>query len=235
MNQAKQKYTFGWLNDLAKLLFPNTCVGCSQPLNAGEDSICIDCLIKLPRTNYHRLKKNPVSDKFRGRLRISDASSFLYFARGSSVRSLIHQLKYNGRQDIGLRLGALYARDLISDGYDRPDIIIPLPLHHSKQKLRGYNQCVPIVEGLNKYFQTEMGKATIKRVSNNPTQTRKGRFQRWENVEKIFQIAEPSKIIGKHVLLIDDVITTGSTLEACGRIVLEAGASRLSVLTIATA
>ncbi|MEM9051718.1 MAG: ComF family protein [Bacteroidota bacterium] len=235
MNQAKQKYTFGWLNDLVKLFFPDTCMSCSQPLNAGEHSICIDCLIKLPRTNFHRLQRNPVSDKFRGRLRIADASAFLYFSRGNSARSLIHQLKYNGRQDIGIRLGALYAKDLINDGYNRPDIIIPLPLHPSKQKVRGYNQCTSIAEGLNRYFQIEIGHNTIKRVSNNSTQTRKGRFERWENVERIFQVAEPSKVIGKHVMLIDDVITTGSTLEACGRRIVEAGASRLSILTLATA
>jgi len=235
MKGSKQKYTFGWLRDLSKLIFPKTCISCTQPLNEAEDTICIDCLINLPRTNYHRLSRNPVSDKFRGRLQINDASAFLYFEKGNSTRSLIHHLKYNQRQDIGMRLGALYAKDLLNDGYDRPDIIIPLPLHQSKQKIRGYNQCTSIAEGLNKYFQTEIGFNTVRRISNNSSQTRKGRFERWENVEKIFEVNEHNKLKDRHALLVDDVITTGSTLEACGIEILDADCSRLSILTLATA
>jgi ComF family protein len=235
MRQVKQKYTFEWWNDFLKLFFPDTCVGCAQPLNAGEDSICIECLIKLPKTNYHRLKSNPVSDKFRGRLDIEGASSFLYFAEGNQARALLHQIKYNGRQDIGFRLGALFGKDLINDGYKVPDVLIPLPLHPSKKRIRGYNQCSSIAEGLNKYFNCTLDESAVKRISNNSTQTKKGRFQRWENVERIFQVTSKELVNKKHVLLIDDVITTGSTLEACGREILRAGAARLSILTLATA
>lgn len=234
-DRIKQKYNFGWLDDLAKLFFPTICISCAQPLNAVEDAICIDCLINLPRTNYHRLESNPVSNKFKGRLDLADASSFLYFARGNSARALVHQLKYNGRQDIGKRLGTLYAKDLMNEGYRAPDVIIPLPLHPSKKRIRGFNQCTSIAQGLNKYLGAEIGSDVVKRVSNNATQTKKGRFERWENVERIFLISKPERIFGKHVLLIDDVVTTGSTLEACGRRILEAGASKLSFLTLASA
>ncbi|HKK38037.1 MAG TPA: phosphoribosyltransferase family protein [Cryomorphaceae bacterium] len=230
-----QKYNFGWLSDFANLFFPKICIGCAQPLNASEDTICIDCLIKLPRTNYHRLETNPVLNKFRGRIQLDSASAFLYFARGNSTRSFLHHLKYSGRQDIGKRLGALYAKDLLNDGYQPPDVIIPLPLHSSKQRIRGFNQCTSIAEGMNKYMRAEIGSDFVKRISNNSTQTKKGRFERWENVERIFSVSQPEKIVGKNILLIDDVVTTGSTLEACGHTILEAKPEKLSFLTLATA
>lgn len=230
-----QNYAFGWLSDLGKLFFPKICIGCVQPLNDAEDTICIDCLIKLPRTNFHRLETNPIFNKFRGRIQIESASAFLHFANGNSSQALIHQLKYHERQDIGRRLGALYARDLVNDGYPTPDVIIPLPLHVLKQRLRGFNQCTSIAEGLKKYFGCEIGADVVKRISNNTTQTKKGRFERWENVERIFEVSKPEKIKGKNVLLIDDVITTGSTLEACGHTILEAEPSKLSFLTLGSA
>lgn len=232
---GEQKYNFGWLSDFSKLFFPTICIGCAQPLNASEDTICIDCLIKLPRTNYHRLETNPVFNKFRGRIQIESASAFLYFAQGNSAQAFLHHLKYNRRQDIGERLGALYSKDLMNDGYAPPDVIIPLPLHPSKQRIRGFNQCTSIANGLNKHLGAQIGSDFVKRISNNSTQTKKGRFERWENVERIFSIPKPEKISGKHILLIDDVVTTGSTLEACGHTILEAGAARLSFLTLATA
>lgn len=234
-HKIRQKYNFGWLSDFAKLFFPKICIGCTQPLNAAEDTICIDCLIKLPRTNYHRLDTNPVFNKFRGRIQIDSASAFLYFARGNSARALLHHLKYNARQDIGRRLGALYAKDLMNDGYSPPDVIIPLPLHPSKERIRGFNQCNSIAEGLNKHMGAEIGSDFVKRISNNSTQTKKGRFERWENVERIFAVPNPEKISGKHILLIDDVVTTGSTMEACGHTILEAKPAKLSFLTLGTA
>lgn len=235
MRHTKQKYNFGWLRDFEKLFFPQVCIACARTLNAREDAICINCLIKLPRTNYHRLNDNPVSKKFAGRIRIEMASAFLYFSKGNSARQLLHHLKYRGRQDIGRRLGALYGKDLMNDGWIPPDLIIPLPLHPAKERIRGYNQCTPIAEGLNRYFGSEVDSKVIARRSNNSTQTKKGRYERWENVEKIFEVKEPEKIQNKYVILVDDVVTTGATLEACGHTILNHGAAKLSFLTLATA
>lgn len=197
--------------------------------------MCISCLHKLPRTEYHNLKQNPVQDKFSGRLPINRSFSFLLFKRGNIAQKLLHQLKYEGREDIGERLGAMFAKSLVKSNCDTPDIIIPLPLHPSKQKLRGYNQCHSIAKGMGRYLSSQIGYDSVARILANPTQTKKSRYDRWLNVERIFEVVEPEKIIGRHVMLLDDVVTTGSTLESCGRRVLEAGARELTIATLASA
>lgn len=235
LKPSRQKYDFGWLNDFGRLFFPEICVSCARSLNAGEDTICINCLINLPKTNYHRLVDNPVKRKFKGRIDLESASSFLYFNKGNSARVLLHHIKYHGRRDLGARLGALYGKDLVNDGYPVPDLIIPLPLHPAKERRRGYNQSTCIAEGLKKHLGCRLDHTSVRRVSDNSTQTRKGRYERWENVSSIFRVVSNENLRGKHVLLVDDVITTGATLEACGHTILRAGASRLSFLTLATA
>jgi len=230
-----QKYNFGWLSDFGKLFFPEICVSCARGLNANEDTICINCLINLPRTNYHRLRNNPVKRKFQGRINIEMASAFLYFTKGNSTRALLHHLKYKGRQDIGLRLGALFGKDLMNDGFSPPDLIVPLPLHPAKERIRGYNQSKSIAEGLSRHLGTEVCTHSVVRSSNNPTQTKKERYERWRNVATVFRVKNAAIMKGKHVLLVDDVVTTGATLEACGHVIVEAGALKLSFLTLASA
>lgn len=166
---------------------------------------------------------------------INAGFSFLFFHKGNLAQILLHQLKYKSREDLGERLGAMFAKDLKADNYEPPDLLVPLPLHASKLAVRGYNQCHSIARGISKHLKIEIGYNTVKRVIANPTQTRKARFDRWLNVDRIFQVAEPDKVIGKHILLIDDVITTGSTIEACGRSLLEAGAKEISIASIASA
>ncbi len=233
--QTKQKYYFDWLNEVGKILFPNNCCGCYSPLNNQEDTICISCLAKLPRTNYHRLKSNPVFKKFTGRLPVVQATSFLYFKKGNLAQVLLHKLKYDKRKDIGERLGGLFAKDLLKDGFVLPDVILPLPLHSEKEKLRGFNQSLCIANGLEKWMEVPVGAKVVERTVANPTQTKKSRYDRWKNVEEIFAVSEPAAILGKHVMVVDDVITTGSTLESCGRKLLESGARAVSIATLASA
>lgn len=159
----------------------------------------------------------------------------MLFKRGNIAQHLLHKLKYEGREDIGERLGAMFAKSLLKSKVDLPDLIIPLPLHPSKQKLRGYNQCHSIARGMDAHLPAEIGYESVSRVLANPTQTRKARYERWLNVERIFEVTEPERIIGRHVMLLDDVVTTGSTLESCGRRVLEAGARELTIATLASA
>ncbi|NEN22050.1 ComF family protein [Cryomorpha ignava] len=235
MANSWQKYYFGWLSAIETLLFPINCAACGNSLNNQEDTVCIACLYKLPRTNFHRVKDNPVAQKFDGRMPINAGFSFLFFHKGNLAQILLHQLKYKDREDLGERLGAMFAKDLKADNYDLPDLLIPLPLHPAKLALRGYNQCHSIALGMTKHLDIEVGYNTVARVVANPTQTRKARFDRWLNVAHIFEVAEPEKVLGRHILLLDDVITTGSTLEACGRCLLEAGAREISIATIASA
>lgn len=223
------------MNDLFHLLFPRNCTACGESLNKQEDTLCVSCLYKLPRTNFHRLDSNPVTEKFAGRIPINAGFSFLFFHKGNACQILLHQLKYKDREDIGERLGALFAKDLKADGYQPPDLLIPLPLHPAKLKLRGYNQCHSIARGMQKYLEIPVGYKTVIRTVANPTQTRKGRFERWLNVAHIFEVADVDAVLGRHILLLDDVVTTGSTLEACARKLLEAGAREVSIATLALA
>ncbi len=147
----------------------------------------------------------------------------------------MHNLKYRNRQDIGEKLGMMFGKELADSGCCPAELIIPLPLHVSKQRMRGYNQCDSIARGMHQYLGCEVSIESVQRQVANATQTKKTRMDRWTNVETIFNVAEPEKIAGKSVLLIDDVVTTGATLEACGRSILEAGARSLYVATLATA
>lgn len=193
------------------------------------------CLFKLPKTNFHLHKSNSVAQKFDGRMPITAASAFLFFRKGNTCQILLHLLKYSGREDIGERLGALFGKELKMDSYILPDLLIPLPLHPAKLKLRGYNQCHSIARGMRKYLDIPIGYGVVKRIVANSTQTQKARYERWLNVSHIFEVDQPEKILGRHVLLLDDVVTTGSTLEACGRKLLEAGAREISIITLALA
>lgn len=235
MFRRRQKYDFDWFNNIKTLLFPKNCAACGNGLAHGEDMICVKCLYKLPRTNFHQVKYNPVYQKFEGRMQVHSAFSFLFFHKGNLSQILLHQLKYKGRQDFGERLGALFGKDLKDDGYSPPDMLIPLPLHPARMAHRGYNQCDSIARGMQKHLSVKVGYDVVKRVVANPSQTRKTRYDRWMNVEHIFEVTEPQAVYGQHILILDDVITTGSTLEACGTSILKAGAREISIATIATA
>lgn len=230
-----QNYNLAWLNGMGQLLFPQVCRSCGLPLQDKSEIICISCHYQLPRTHYHKFHQNPVYQKFWGRLPVAEAFSFVHFHKGNVVQTLLHALKYSGREDVGERLGLIFGKELAEAGYSGPQLIIPLPLHPSKQRVRGYNQCDPIVRGMQSALGIASGTDVVKRTVANPTQTKKSRFDRWTNVERIFEVAAPEKIAGRHVLLIDDVITTGSTLESCGHSMLEAGASAVSMATLASA
>lgn len=233
--QTKQKYDFEWLNDLNRMMFPRTCCSCHSTLSKNEDILCVSCLTQLPRTNYHRLNPSPIMQRFAGRIPLKQATSFLFFREGNQAQILLHELKYRGREDIGEKLGSMFGTDLACEGFEKPDCVIPLPLHPTKKALRGYNQSLSIAKGLQKSLGGKIGLDVVVRTTANSSQTMKGRFERWLNVEYIFDVRLKQEIIGKHVLLVDDVVTTGATLEACGRKLLESGVRALSLATLASA
>ena len=223
------------LNDFLSLIFPKVCAACGKSLFKTEESICTYCLYHLPKTNFHLYGDNPVVKLFWGRTGIHSASSLYSFSKGSKVQHLIHQLKYRGKKEIGNTLGKHYGKELkMSPLFSTANVVIPVPLHIQKLKKRGYNQSETFAQGIAEAMNAESSSEILIRTFSSETQTKKSRFARWKNVEEIFKVTAPEKLEGKHVLLVDDVITTGSTLEACANKILEVPNVKVSVATIAT-
>ncbi|MBN2616050.1 MAG: ComF family protein [Bacteroidales bacterium] len=220
--------------DLVGLLFPKLCLACSQPLARHEKVLCSHCLYHLPRTQFQVHKENPVKEIFDGRLILQSATAFLFFNKGGNVQHLIHQLKYKGQKEVGLYLGELFGNELNeSPLYQDADYLIPVPLHPVKERKRGYNQSRMIARGMETTMQASLADDILFRQVHSSTQTKKSRFERWENVKDIFALKNEARLEGKHVILIDDVITTGSTIEACGNLLQKIPGIRISVSALA--
>lgn len=225
-----------FLRDLINLIFPATCAACGNVLLNNERIICLSCNYNLPRTNYHLEPDNPVELIFWGRVRIEYATAFYFFNKGSKFRHLIHELKYNGRKDIGIELGKIFGYEIMaSDGFRTTDLIIPVPLHLKRLKKRGFNQSECIARGISEAMNKPMDTYSLIRTVYSSTQTRKTRYDRWLNVEGIFRITDPTALSGKHILLVDDVVTTGATLESCATEILKVEGTKVSVVVLAMA
>lgn len=202
----------------------------------GEELICSRCLLEMPRSRYHLDRENPFYQKFRGRLPVTFVMTMFKFVKGSRVQHLLHALKYRNQPELGVALGRVYGQDLLETKYDSEfDLIVPVPLHTARKRSRGYNQSEEFGKGLGEILQKECSDHLMKRATGTATQTRKSKLSRWENVDGVFQVVRPERIEDKRVLLVDDVVTTGATLEACGRSLLDAGARQLSIVCIASA
>jgi ComF family protein len=227
-------YFYDLWDDFLSLLFPRLCYGCGNHLMRNEKVICMECYILIPRTNFHLKKDNPAAQLFWGRCRLEKVAAFSYYTRDSRIRRLIHQLKYKGAREVGTELGRIYGLTLKTSGFlDDIDLIIPVPLHPSKQRKRGFNQSDIISKGIEGASLVPVGMDLLKRVVMTATQTKRSRFERWTNVEGIFKVTDEEKLRGRHVLIIDDVITTGSTLEACANEILKIEGTRVSVAALA--
>ncbi len=229
-------YLYDFWDDFISLLFPRLCYGCGDHLLRNESLICTDCFVRIPRTGYHTQPENPVAQLFWGRCLIEKAAAFSYYNKGSRIRQLIHNLKYKGIQELGPEMGKIYGRSLKDSGFtDDIDLIIPVPLHKSKKRVRGFNQSELISEGLSEATGIPVDLVSLARVSVSETQTRRSRYDRWTNVEGIFKVTDHERIIGRHILLVDDVITTGSTIESCTNELLKTEGVRVSVVALAYA
>ncbi len=224
------------IDDFISLLFPKICAACGNSLWKQEETVCLSCEFHLPRTNFHLALENPVSQLFWGRINLESAAAFLYFNKGNKVQRLIHQLKYKGRKDIGIYLGRQYGQHLkYSPFFQTVQLIVPVPLHPKKLLQRGYNQSEQFAIGLGETMKIPVDPYAISRKKETETQTKKSRFRRWQNVAGVFDVINPGSMEMKHVLLVDDVITTGATLESCIHALSSIHGIRISVATIAAA
>ncbi|MBT3385620.1 MAG: ComF family protein [Prolixibacteraceae bacterium] len=224
------------LNDILELFFPSLCISCGDRLISQEKFLCVNCWLDLPVTNFHLNSNNKVAQLLWGRARIENASSFFSYKKGSKYQKLIHFVKYKGLKELGFETGRRFGFVLAeSVNFNSVDLIVPVPLHPWKLKKRGYNQSEWIAMGMAESMNKQISSNNLFRKEHTSTQTRKNRFERWQNVEGIFGVNKPEEFSGLHILLIDDVITTGSTLEACAFQLLKIENTKVSIATLAFA
>jgi len=216
-------------DSLLHFLFPHICAGCGTDSLGNKDILCLHCISTLPETNFERYEDNPIERKFYGRIPIQAATAHYYFSRNSVLQRLVHQFKYKNNKELGYQLGRLMGTSLKQSSRFVADALIPLPLFAAREKKRGYNQSFILCEGIAEELQLPILKDIITRPDQTETQTHKGRIDRWKNMEGKFKLIDPAQIAGKHILLVDDVVTTGATLESCGSELLKAGNLKLSL------
>ncbi len=220
----------------AGLFLPLRCAGCDDALLAHERSICLKCVEDMPLTRFHNDAENPVERIFWGRLELTSATAFLHFDKRGMVQHMLHRLKYKGDREVGLELGRRMALELmVSPRFSSVERIIAVPLHPRKERQRGYNQSQVLVDGMREAWGATAAGSGLLRVVRTPSQTRKGRLDRWLNVKDAFDIPHGSDLEGRHVLLVDDVVTTGATLESCAQALLRIPEVRVSIATVAHA
>ncbi|MEG1563664.1 MAG: ComF family protein [Bacteroides sp.] len=225
-----------WFDAFISLFFPRCCIVCGYPLAKGEEVLCVSCNIDMPRTNLHLQKDNTVERLFWGKIPLVRATSYFYYRKGSDYCRILFQLKYEGQKEVGEVMGRYMAAELLASGFFATmDVIVPVPLHPKKQRSRGYNQSEWIARGVSAVTGLPVDITSVIRHKNTETQTRKSASQRLENVMHIFTLLHPECFTGKHVLIIDDVLTTGATTVACASAFQEVEGVRISVLTMAAA
>jgi ComF family protein len=219
---------------LLHLFYPYTCCGCGSDQLDEHSLFCIYCLASMPLTQFEFFAANPIEKIFWGRVEIENASAHMYFTSGSAIQRSLHLLKYKGRKEIGVYFGAKMGSLLKqSQRFDDCEFIIPLPLYSLREKKRGYNQSLLIAMGISGQLGIPVITDAVFRTKKTASQTHKTRIGRWENMEGGFQIRDPQKILGKHILLVDDVVTTGASLEACAHALLTIPGLRVSIACLA--
>ena len=218
------------------LVYPNLCLLCSENLMKAEKYICFHCRSDIPTTKYHLTPDNPVEKRFWGKVPLTAGSSYFFFQKGSDYQKLIHELKYRGNRELGIELGRMAGAELKeSSAFASADYIVPVPLHYKKEAKRGFNQSLMIALGMSETLNIPVADKMLVRNLPSETQTRKSVYERYENTAGIFSLRQKEECEEKHILLVDDVLTTGSTLEACAAALLQCEGVKVSVFTLALA
>lgn len=215
MSKLKKNLQYA-LESLVDLFYPDFCPGCGRPLLTNEHNICTDCLLDLPYTYFDSSRSNIVTDLLKGRIKSFERGySLCYFRKQSNLQKMLHSLKYDNKPEIGTELGIYLGKQLKKMNINDFDVIVPVPLHPKKQHLRGYNQSEMIANGIVQIFENKpIDTKSVVRNVYTETQTQKSKFERWNNVKNIFEVKRPKRLENKKILIVDDVLTTGSTIES---------------------
>lgn len=217
------------------LIFPRICAGCQQPLQLNEEHICTDCRFDLPKTNSHIEIDKKLVNKFAGKVNLEHSLAYLKFVKGGKVQKIMHEIKYRDNQELGELLGRMYGAELREKGFSEYfDLILPVPLHKKRLIIRGYNQSDSLAKGLSESLKIEWRNDILRRGIETESQISKTRFQRYENMQDVFFVENFEGLSSKKIVIIDDTLTTGSTLESCVLALNDAGAKSVSIIAMAT-
>lgn len=226
----------GLWNDFLSLIYPRSCVCCSKLLIKDEEFICNYCFVNLPKSNFHKEPDSELDRVFEGRLPLKKAGSYLVFEKSGKVQKILHSIKYQRNQELAVKIGQWYGELLKeNESIAKSDIIIPVPLHNKKLKERGFNQSEAFAKGLSQSLNIPVSVNNLVRTEYTSTQTRKSKIERWENVKDKFELQNLEEIQNKTILLVDDVITTGATIDACYEALQKANLFNVNVVSLAYA
>jgi competence protein ComFC len=224
------------INDFMSLIYPRSCEACGQPLFRHERLICNLCILRLPKSDFHLKYPNTLSQTLGGRVPLEKTLCLYVFEKSGKVQRMVHAIKYQGQKELAILLGNMLAKEYMHPGNEISfDSIVPVPLHPKKEKLRGYNQSVEFAKGISEVFKRPLHDDILIRVKESATQTRKKKFDRWENVEGIFALRDKGAFQNQHVLLVDDVVTTGATVDAAWQCLKEVEGLKISIACLAFA
>lgn len=222
------------LNDFLHLIYPEVCIGCGSDAITFRNFLCINCFENLPKTNFFKHSNNPIEEKFFGRTKISHAASAFFFEKNTVIQRLLQELKYKQNKDCGNFMGKLMCNEMEDCSWvSEINLIVPIPLSKKRKSFRGYNQSVVIAEPIAEKYHLEINDEAIVRTVHTETQTHKNREERWNSMQEIFKINNKEIFENKHVLVLDDVITTGATTEVLCNVLLQQTNAKVSVATFA--
>lgn len=222
-----------YLSDFVSLFYPNLCVGCDETLPKGSDYLCPKCHYNLPKTRTHELEVPQFSEKFQGVIPIQHILIYLHFYKKGVTQKVLHQLKYGNQPQIGELIGKWYGYDLLEAGFENSfDLVVPVPIHKKRLKQRGYNQSEHFGIGIAEVLNITINTADLVKTKHVSSQTRKVKLDRIKNVENVFEVINPNTFEDKNLLLVDDLLTTGSTLIGCAEVLLKCKPKSISIATI---